>query len=75
MKTPRQTAQWKDGQTLFHRTIPATTRDPTSTTSIDGHLKVKDIDYDVGLTKIIALRPACKKSVHSINLFLRYSQF
>ena len=46
-ETPGQTAQWKDGQTLFHRTIATTTMGPTSTTAVDWHLKVKDIDYHV----------------------------
>ena len=87
----------------------------TSTIAVDWHLKVKDIEYDVGLTKIDCITvsmkkissiqeliqhilephvlndhthpkiieinfsfpefpPACKKSVHSINSFLRYSQ-
>ena len=43
MKTPGQTAQRMDGQTLSDRNIPATARNPTSTTAIDWPLKVKDI--------------------------------
>ena len=39
-QTPRQTAEQKDGQTLFYRTILATARGPTSTTAVDWHLKV-----------------------------------
>ena len=50
-KTLGQTAGPKDGQILFHRTLPATTRGPTSTTAVDEHLKVKDREYNVGLTK------------------------
>ena len=105
----------KDAQTLFHRVLPATARDLTSTIAVDWYLKVKDIEYGVGLTenycitvgmqtkissilnffqqilgshvlkahpKIIEIifsfpefPPACKKSVHSINSFFRYSQF
>ena len=41
----------KDGQTLFHRILPATAWGLTSTTAVDLHLKVKDIEYNVGLTK------------------------
>ena len=35
----------KDKQILFHRILPSTTRGPPSTTAIDWHLKVKDIEY------------------------------
>ena len=92
---------------------------PTSTTAVDQHLKVKDIEYDVDLTKNYYIKvsmqkissnhklipiirqilgshelnghahpriieitfsfpefaPACKKSFHFINSFLRYSHF
>ena len=95
----------KDGQTLFHRIIPATAMSLTSKTAKNWHLKVKDIQYNVGLTKnycitvsiekislihnsfnihpkIIEITfsfpefaPACKRSLHSINSFLRYCQF
>ena len=41
----------KDGQALFIMTILATGGGPTSTTSADWYLKVKDIEYDVGLTR------------------------
>ena len=37
----------KDGQTLFHRILPATAMGLTSKTAVKWHLKVKD----VGLTK------------------------
>ena len=40
----------KDGQALFHRIIPATTMGLTSKTAVNWHLKVKDIEYNVGLT-------------------------
>ena len=59
----------------------ATAMGIASTTAVDWHLKVKD-EYDVSLPKIIKITfnflefgPACKKSVHSIYSFLRYSQF
>ena len=42
---------WKVRQTLFHRTLPATAGGPTNTTGVEWHLKVKDIEYDVSLTK------------------------
>ena len=41
----------KDGQTLFHRILPATARGLASKTAVNWHLKVKDIEYNVGLTK------------------------
>ena len=40
----------KDGQILFHRILPATARGLTSKTAVNWHLKVKDIEYNVGLT-------------------------
>ena len=43
--------EWKDGQTLFHTILPATVGALRSTIAVDWHLKVKDIEYDVGLTK------------------------
>ena len=52
----------KDGQTLFHRTILATTGGPTSTTVVDWHLKVKDIKYDVGLTKNYCITVSMQKT-------------
>ena len=41
-KTP--TDDRKDGQTLFQRILPATPGDLTSTTAVDWHLKVRDIE-------------------------------
>ena len=41
----------KDGRTLFHRILQATTEGLTSTTTVQVSFKVKDIDCDVGLTK------------------------
>ena len=41
----------KDGQTLFYRILPATAMGLTSKTAVNWHLKVKDIEYNVGLTK------------------------
>ena len=39
------------GQTEFHRILLATTEGSTSKTAADWHLKVKGIEYHVGLTK------------------------
>ena len=41
----------KDGQTLFHRILLATAGVLTNTTKVDCHLKVKDIEYNLGLAK------------------------
>ena len=43
----------KEGKTegLFQRTLLATAGRPTSTTAADWRLRVKDIEYDVDLTK------------------------
>ena len=63
-------AGWKDGETLFHRTLPATAMCPTSTTAVDWHLKVKDIEYDVGLTKNYCITVIMQKisSIHKLIL-------
>ena len=42
--TPRQRAGRKGGQTLFHRILLATARGLASTTAVEWHLKVKDIE-------------------------------
>ena len=39
----------KDGQTLYHEILPATARGLASKTAITWHLKVKNIEYNVGL--------------------------
>ena len=59
----------KDGQTLFHRILPATARGLKSTTAVDWQLKVKNKKCDTGLIKIIASQSTCKKSAQSLNLF------
>ena len=40
-----------DRQTLFHKILSATAMGLTSKTAVNWHLKVKDIEYNVGLTK------------------------
>ena len=65
----------KDRQALVHRALPATSRSQNSTKSVDWHLKVKDIECDDDLTKIIASQSVCKISAEFINSFLTYSRF
>ena len=48
--TNSTTKYWSIG-TLFHRTIPATVRSLTCTTTVDWNLKVKYIECNVSLTK------------------------
>ena len=63
-------ARWKDGETLFHRTLSATVVDLTSTTAVDWHLKVKDIEYNVNLTKNYCITVSMQKisSIHKLSL-------
>ena len=51
----------KDGQTLFHSILPATARGLTSKTAVNWHLKVKDIEYNVGLTKKFCITVSMQK--------------
>ena len=69
-KTPGQRAGPKDRQTLFHRIFLATTRGLTSTAAEDWHLKVKDIEFDVGLTKNYCITFNMQKisSIHKLIL-------
>ena len=69
-----QTAGRKDGQTLFDRILLATGGALTSTTTMDWYLKVKDIEYDAGLTKNYCIKLIIV-SVQLIHSFLRYSRF
>ena len=64
----------KDGQILFHRTLPGTTQGPTRTTPIDWHLKVKDIEYDVGLTKNHCITVGMPKISSIHNLIFKIQQ-
>ena len=58
----------KDGQTLFHRILPATAMGLTSKTAVNWHLKVKDIEYNVGLTKGYCITVIMQKisSIHKL---------
>ena len=60
----------KDGQTLFHRILPATARGLTSTTSVDWHLKVKNKTCNVGLTKNYCIKVSMQK-ISSINKLIQ----
>ena len=71
----------KDGQTLFHRTLPATASGLTSKTAVNWHLKAKDIGYNVGLTKSYCITVTMQKisSIHklinSIYKFINSADF
>ena len=58
----------KEGQNIFHRILPATTGGLISTTVADWHLKVKDIEYDDGLTKNYCITVSMQKvsSIHTL---------
>ena len=60
-----QFSEAKDGQTLFHRVFPGGL---TSKIAVDWHLKVKDIEYDVGLTKNYCVTVSMQKisSIHKL---------
>ena len=51
----------KDRQTLFQRIIPATPMGLTSKTAVNWHLKVKDIECNVGLTKSYCITVSMQK--------------
>ena len=58
----------KDRKTLFHRILPATNRGLTTTTVVNWHLKDKDIEYVVGLTKNYCITVIMQKisSIHKL---------
>ena len=61
-------SEGKDGQTLFYRILPATAMGLTSKTAVNWHLKVKDIEYNVGLTKNYCITVSMQKisSIHKL---------
>ena len=61
------------GQTLFHRTILATTGGPASTTATDWHLKVKDIEYNADVIKNYCITFSMQKSAQFTHSFLTYA--
>ena len=67
-ETPRQISGGKDGQTLFHRIVPATVMGLTRKTAVNWHLKVKNIEYNVGLAKGYRITVSMQKisSIHKL---------
>ena len=59
----RTDSRMEDGQTLFHRILSAAAGGLASTTVVDWHLKVKDIQYNVGLTKNFSITVSLQKSM------------
>ena len=57
----QKTPGWKDKQILFHVTLLATAGGLTSTTTVGCHLKDKDIEYNLGLTKNYCLTVSMQK--------------
>ena len=60
----------KDGQTTFYKVILTSVGGQTSTTAVAWHLKVKDIEYDVGLTKNNCITVSMQKN-SSIHKFIQ----
>ena len=58
----------KDGQTLFHRILPATARSLANKTAVNRYLKAKDIEYSVGLAKNYCITVSIQKvsSIHKL---------
>ena len=58
----------RDGQTLFHRILPATAMGLTSKIAVNWHLKVKGIEYNFGLTKSYCISVSIQKivSIHKL---------
>ena len=63
----------KDGQTLFHRTIPTTAKGLTSTAAVDWHLKVKDTEDNVSLIENYCITVSLQKisSIHKLILKIK----
>ena len=61
-------AEGKDGQTLFHKILPATARGLTSTTEVDWHLEIKHTEYNVYPTKKYCITVSVQmiSSVHTL---------
>ena len=60
----------RDGQTLFYRLSKLPLMGPTSTSTADWHLKVKNTDYNVSLTKNYCITTSMPKisSIHELTL-------
>ena len=61
-------SEGKDGQTLFHRILPATARGLTSTTAGDWHLNANNKKCNVGLIKNYCITVSMQKisSIHKL---------
>ena len=57
-----------DEQILFHGILSATAKGLAYKTAINWHLKAKDIEYNVGLTKNYCIRVSMQKisSIHKL---------
>ena len=58
----------KNGQAEFHRILPVTAIGLTSKTAVNRHLKVKDIQYNAGLTRSYCIIVSMQKisSIHKL---------
>ena len=58
----------KDGHTIFHGILPATTRGLASKTAINWHLKVKNREHNVGLANNYCITVSMQKvsSIHKL---------
>ena len=65
-----QMSESKDGQILFHGILLATARGLASKTAINWHLKIKNIEYNVGLTNTYCITVSMKK-VSIIHKFIQ----
>ena len=67
-KENTQMSGTKDRQTLFHGILPATTRGLARETAINWHLKIKNIEYNVGLTNNYYITVSMQKasSIHKL---------
>ena len=60
-ETPRQVAGQKHEQTLFHRNLSGYRWGLKTATAVDCHLKVKDIECDVILSKNYCITVSIQK--------------
>ena len=72
-KHPDRRQDWTIDRPL-HRTFLATAGGPTSITTVDWHLNVKDIECNVGLTKNYCITVSMQKisSIHKLNLKIQW---
>ena len=67
-ENPRDTAAQKGRQTQCQRIYPVTDGGLTSITSVEWHLKVKDLDYNIDLIKNYCIKVNMQKisSIHTL---------